>query len=162
MQYALHWLVTNQIEPVALETMDDGNLGTSLVKNCHWFCLPLTLTLLVAAVSELKICIFVLGTIAVICSFPFIFNKCIRCGLCESDATYDSIHVQPCWVQFIYYAPFVAVFQFGWASTQISHLSLIPEITRNKSEIVELNAIRLYINFVCVNLVCIAYIGKTV
>nr|XP_006814602.1 PREDICTED: major facilitator superfamily domain-containing protein 12-like [Saccoglossus kowalevskii] len=71
-----------------------------------------------------------LGTICVAVSFPFLFNPCITCN--------DS----PDWARFIYYAPFVAIFQFGWASTQISHLALIPELSPNESTRVELNAIR--------------------
>ncbi len=46
------------------------------------------------------------------------------------------------WARFIYYAPFVVIFQFGWASTQISHLSLIPQMSSCKNERVSLNAIR--------------------
>ncbi|XP_074659678.1 major facilitator superfamily domain-containing protein 12-like [Tubulanus polymorphus] len=70
------------------------------------------------------------GTMSVAASFPFIFNGCITCD----DA--------PDWSRFIYYAPFVVVFQFGWATTQISHLSLIPVLTPREDERVELNAIR--------------------
>jgi Na+/melibiose symporter-like transporter len=58
------------------------------------------------------------------------FNLCITC---ENS---------PEWARFIYYAPFVVIFQFGWASTQISHLSLIPQLTKNENEKVALNAIR--------------------
>ncbi|XP_033750318.1 major facilitator superfamily domain-containing protein 12-like isoform X3 [Pecten maximus] len=71
-----------------------------------------------------------IGTVCVACSFPFIFNKCITC-----DHTKDIY-------QFIYYAPFVIIFQFGWASTQISHLSLIPDLTAKEDERVELNGTR--------------------
>ncbi|XP_021379623.1 major facilitator superfamily domain-containing protein 12-like isoform X2 [Mizuhopecten yessoensis] len=71
-----------------------------------------------------------IGTICVACSFPFIFNECITCG-----------HAQDGY-QFIYYAPFVIIFQFGWASTQISHLSLIPDLTTKEDERVELNGMR--------------------
>ncbi|ESP00677.1 hypothetical protein LOTGIDRAFT_177990 [Lottia gigantea] len=71
-----------------------------------------------------------IGTISVLCSFPFLFNLCIKC---ESS---------PDWAQFIYYAPFVVIFQFGWASTQISHLSLIPDITPDEGERVGLNGYR--------------------
>lgn len=70
------------------------------------------------------------GVICVACSFPFVFNLCIHC---ENAST---------WAQFMYYVPFIVIFQFGWASTQISHLSLIPEITDKESEKVTLNAIR--------------------
>lgn len=70
------------------------------------------------------------GVLCVACSFPFVFNLCIHCEN-ASD-----------WAVFIYYVPFVVIFQFGWASTQISHLSLIPELTEEESEKVTLNAIR--------------------
>lgn len=42
----------------------------------------------------------------------------------------------------IYYAPFIVIFQFGWASTQISHLSLIPSLSKDEHEKVGLNSIR--------------------
>lgn len=72
-----------------------------------------------------------LGTISVIISFPFIFNPCLAC----SDST-------PQWAQILYFSPFIIIFQFGWAATQISHLSLIPELVTRESEKVELTAYR--------------------
>ena len=71
-----------------------------------------------------------IGTLCVLLSFPFIFNKCFTC---ESGSSTSIV---------LYYAAFVVVFQFGWAAVQISHLSLIPEIATKVSEKVELNAIR--------------------
>ena len=71
------------------------------------------------------------GVICVAVSFPFIFSLCI--SNCVNS---------PQWSLMIYYIPFIVVFQFGWASTQISHLSLIPEITTCEPGKVELNAIR--------------------
>ncbi|XP_047489327.1 major facilitator superfamily domain-containing protein 12-like isoform X2 [Penaeus chinensis] len=71
-----------------------------------------------------------IGTICVLCAFPFIFLGCLGCSE-ASD-----------WAQVIYYAPFVVIFQFGWASTQISHLALIPNITQDPNDRTELNAIR--------------------
>lgn len=70
------------------------------------------------------------GVLCVASSFPFVFNLCIHC---EGAST---------WALFMYYVPFIVIFQFGWASTQISHLSLIPELTDNENEKVTLNAIR--------------------
>ena len=71
------------------------------------------------------------GCLAVACTFPFLFNLCIfDC----SNASLPSL--------FVYYTPFIIIFQFGWASTQISHLALIPDIACDKKERVELNAIR--------------------
>ncbi|XP_068776409.1 major facilitator superfamily domain-containing protein 12 isoform X2 [Struthio camelus] len=71
------------------------------------------------------------GTTCVLLSFPFIFNPCLGC----KENT-------PQWAAFIYYLPFIIIFQFGWAATQISHLSLIPELVTNDHEKVELTAFR--------------------
>lgn len=71
------------------------------------------------------------GTVCVLLSFPFIFSPCLGCG----DRT-------PEWAALLYYGPFVVVFQFGWAATQIAHLSLIPELVTNDHEKVELTALR--------------------
>uniref|UniRef100_A0A8C2NXE4 Major facilitator superfamily domain-containing protein 12 n=1 Tax=Capra hircus TaxID=9925 RepID=A0A8C2NXE4_CAPHI len=71
------------------------------------------------------------GTICVLLSFPFIFSPCLGCG----PAT-------PEWAALLYYGPFIVIFQFGWAATQIAHLSLIPELVTNDHEKVELTALR--------------------
>uniref|UniRef100_A0A4W5RJS0 Major facilitator superfamily domain containing 12 n=1 Tax=Hucho hucho TaxID=62062 RepID=A0A4W5RJS0_9TELE len=71
------------------------------------------------------------GTISVLLSFPFIFNPCLGCG----DNT-------PQWVWLTYFTPFIIIFQFGWAATQISHLSLIPELVSSEHAKVELTAYR--------------------
>ncbi|XP_026179392.1 major facilitator superfamily domain-containing protein 12 [Mastacembelus armatus] len=72
-----------------------------------------------------------LGTVCVLVSFPFIFNPCLAC----TDNTPHS-------VQLVYFIPLIIVFQFGWAATQISHLSLIPELVSSESAKVELTACR--------------------
>lgn len=74
-----------------------------------------------------------LGTVLVAVSLFFFWHRCLPC-----DATNA-----PLGWQIVWYAVFIAIFQFGWASVQISHLSLIPELTDNESERVGLNAIRL-------------------
>ena len=71
------------------------------------------------------------GTVCVLLSFPFIFSPCLGCG----EAT-------PEWAALLYYGPFIVVFQFGWAATQIAHLSLIPELVTSDHEKVELTALR--------------------
>ena len=71
-----------------------------------------------------------LGVCGVALSFPFIYTKCIGC---ENAARYALV---------IYYVPFIVIFQFSWASTQVSHLALIPELSECKIEKVTLNAIR--------------------
>ncbi|KAK3739262.1 hypothetical protein QZH41_008453, partial [Actinostola sp. cb2023] len=49
----------------------------------------------------------------------------------------------------VYYVGVAAVFQFGWGCVQISHLALIPEISRRKNERVDLNATRSAMTFIC-------------
>ena len=70
------------------------------------------------------------GTICVAVSFPFLFAGCISCE--------DTPDIS----QFLYYAPFVVIFQFGWAATQINHLSLIPALTKDPHERTGLNGSR--------------------
>ncbi|XP_076860365.1 major facilitator superfamily domain-containing protein 12 [Brachyhypopomus gauderio] len=72
-----------------------------------------------------------IGTVCVVLSFPFIFNPCMGCG--ENT---------PQWVELLYFSPFIVVFQFGWAASQISHLSLIPELVTCEHAKVELTAYR--------------------
>ncbi|XP_066500690.1 major facilitator superfamily domain containing 12b [Hoplias malabaricus] len=71
------------------------------------------------------------GTVSVLVSFPFVFNPCLGCGAGT-----------PQWVGIIYFMPFIIIFQFGWAATQISHLSLIPELVSCEHAKVELTAYR--------------------
>ncbi|XP_034039097.1 major facilitator superfamily domain-containing protein 12-like [Thalassophryne amazonica] len=71
------------------------------------------------------------GTLSVVVSFGFIFNQCFSC---------DSL--TPQWASLTYFIPFIVIFQFGWAATQISHLSLIPELVSCEHAKVELTAYR--------------------
>lgn len=74
---------------------------------------------------------FLPGTISVFASFPFIFNPCIGCDEKTPQTT-----------GMIYAIPFIIIFQFGWAATQISHLSLIPELVTCEHAKVELTSYR--------------------
>lgn len=76
-----------------------------------------------------------IGTVCVLLSFPFIF---INPGF--DDASQMGM--------IIFLVPFVVIFQFGWAATQVSHLSLIPVITPYESERDFLNALRFSIDVV--------------
>ncbi|XP_076602029.1 major facilitator superfamily domain-containing protein 12-like [Chaetodon auriga] len=71
------------------------------------------------------------GTLSVLMSFVFIFNQCLGCST-----------LTPQWASLTYFIPFIIVFQFGWAATQISHLSLIPELVTCEHAKVELTAYR--------------------
>ncbi|ESO09125.1 hypothetical protein HELRODRAFT_110029 [Helobdella robusta] len=71
-----------------------------------------------------------LGTIFVTCSFTFLFLPCFGGANAED------------WAKFIYYSPFVILFQFGWAAVQIAHMTLVTELTPDESERVGLNSYR--------------------
>ncbi len=71
-----------------------------------------------------------IGTFCVAAAFPFIFLRCLGCTTADQSA------------QLVYYVAFVIIFQFGWAATQISHLSMIPDLTPSQNERTGLTAIR--------------------
>ncbi|CAF1443130.1 unnamed protein product [Adineta steineri] len=71
-----------------------------------------------------------MGVICVLLSFPFCFNLCVGCR-------YSDL-----WAQFIYYAMFIIIFQFGWSCSQITHLAMINELTHKEGERVALNSYR--------------------
>lgn len=71
-----------------------------------------------------------IGTAMVALSLFFFWHQCIYCSK------------QPLGYQILYFSCFIIVFQAGWATVQVSHLSLIPSLTSNESIRVELNSIR--------------------
>lgn len=71
-----------------------------------------------------------IGTIMVAVSLFFIWHNCLGCQHSRL------------WIKMVYFSIPIVIFQIGWASVQISHLSLIPELTDDKNERVGLNAIR--------------------
>ncbi|XP_076266075.1 major facilitator superfamily domain-containing protein 12-like [Rhynchophorus ferrugineus] len=73
---------------------------------------------------------YFIGTICVLATFPFIFAPCIGCQNTTTS------------LQMVYYSFFIIIFQFGWASVQISHMALIPEITPREHQRTKLAAIR--------------------
>ncbi|KAI1721777.1 MFS/sugar transport protein [Ditylenchus destructor] len=73
----------------------------------------------------------VIGTICVTISFPFIFGKCLLCHKTASE-----------WWKMTWFIPFIMMFQFGWACVQISHLSMIPELSRSEAKRMSMNSFR--------------------
>ncbi|KAJ8277219.1 hypothetical protein GJAV_G00072750 [Gymnothorax javanicus] len=71
------------------------------------------------------------GTMCLLISFPFIFNPCL---VCSEDT--------PQWAGLLYLTPFIVISLLGWASSQMSHLSLIPELASCEHAKVELTAYR--------------------
>ena len=56
------------------------------------------------------------------------------CVVCDQD-THQ-------YAKLVYFSSFMLVFQFGWACSQISHLSAIPALAQNQNERTSLTAIR--------------------
>lgn len=71
------------------------------------------------------------GTILLLLLNPFLFGRCFLCSVGKSS-----------WYPVIYYSVIITTIQVGFASVQISHLSLLSEIARKPSQAVELNSIR--------------------
>uniref|UniRef100_T1JPR1 Intimal thickness related receptor IRP domain-containing protein n=1 Tax=Tetranychus urticae TaxID=32264 RepID=T1JPR1_TETUR len=79
--------------------------------------------------SPRPVTLFIFRTL--LTSFPLIFNSCIF--NCDNSSPLARI---------AYYSIFISIFQFGWASVQVSHLSLIPDLTPNSNERIGLNSLR--------------------
>lgn len=71
-----------------------------------------------------------IGTILVAISFPFLYNHCLGCQH-ASDGQ-----------KFAYYVGFVVLFQLGWGSVEVSHLSLISKLTDNSKQRLSLFSFR--------------------
>ena len=69
------------------------------------------------------------GSLMVLLTFPPIFHSPL---LPLSSPT----------ARVLYYGLFIVLFQFAWASVQVSHLALVPELTREPDERVYLNSLR--------------------
>ena len=91
-----------------------------------------------------------IGVVCVTCVFFFIWKDCLGCsGVSES-------------YKVLYFSCFAIVFQFGWASTQLGQLALLPELCKEKKTQVELNSMRshmrkkaiYYIYFIVLRLAC--------
>lgn len=66
----------------------------------------------------------------VFASFPLIFSIC---PWCKSG---------PYWWHIIYLGSVILLFQLGWAIVQITHLAIIPEMSRTQKDRAELTALR--------------------
>jgi Na+/melibiose symporter-like transporter len=71
-------------------------------------------------------------------TFPLIFSLCPWCV------------GAPFWWIPLYFATMIILFQCGWATVQITHLAMIPELSRTQKDRSDLTAIR-YSSGVCSN-----------
>jgi Na+/melibiose symporter-like transporter len=70
----------------------------------------------------------ILGTVLVTISFPVLF-------VLRPDVLSD-------WGNIIYFSMFIVLFQCGWAIVQISHLAILPELSKTHNDRSELNTVR--------------------
>lgn len=82
----------------------------------------------------------IFGTILVLVTFPLIFSICPMCD------------IWPSWWKLTYFSMVILVFQFGWPVVQITHLAMIPELSRTQKDRSDLTATR-YSASICSNVV---------
>lgn len=70
------------------------------------------------------------GTSLIFATFPMIFSLCPACD------------TAPKWWQPTYFGIIILIFQFGWAIVQITHLAMIPEMSRTQKDRSDLTSIR--------------------
>lgn len=80
------------------------------------------------------------GTFLVMITFPLIFAVCPLCD------------VFPAWWKLSYFTVVILVFQFGWPIVQITHLAMIPELSRTQRDRSDLTATR-YSASICSNVI---------
>ena len=103
-----------------------------------------------------------MGTLCVLVSFPFLFMPAIGLNVDTCDDPDPNVNLttpNPSTISttnmfaencggdsemtvVIYYSAFVVLFQFGWATVQISHLSMIPDITSDENSRMALTSVR--------------------
>uniref|UniRef100_A0A182T887 Major facilitator superfamily (MFS) profile domain-containing protein n=1 Tax=Anopheles maculatus TaxID=74869 RepID=A0A182T887_9DIPT len=76
------------------------------------------------------------GTFIVFLTFPMIFSLCPWCT------------VAPHWWEIVYFVIVILAFQFGWPIVQVTHLAMIPELSRTQKDRSDLTAIRYSVSIV--------------
>uniref|UniRef100_A0A182Q0R5 Major facilitator superfamily (MFS) profile domain-containing protein n=1 Tax=Anopheles farauti TaxID=69004 RepID=A0A182Q0R5_9DIPT len=76
------------------------------------------------------------GTFIVFLTFPMIFSLCPWCS------------VAPHWWEIVYFVIVILAFQFGWPIVQVTHLAMIPELSRTQKDRSDLTAIRYSVSIV--------------
>uniref|UniRef100_A0AAG5DKR3 Uncharacterized protein n=1 Tax=Anopheles atroparvus TaxID=41427 RepID=A0AAG5DKR3_ANOAO len=78
----------------------------------------------------------IVGTFIVFFTFPMIFSLCPWCS------------VAPHWWQIVYFTAVILAFQFGWPIVQVTHLAMIPELSRTQKDRSDLTAVRYSVSIV--------------
>ena len=91
-----------------------------------------------------------IGSFIVALSFPPIFHQPFLSFLSLSSSLTLLV---------LYYAFFIVIFQWAWASVQVSHLALVPELSRDSNERVYLNSLRSIATILSnVTVFCLAFV----
>jgi Na+/melibiose symporter-like transporter len=80
------------------------------------------------------------GSFLVLMTFPLIFAACPFCDILSS------------WWKYLYFSIIILVFQIGWPIVQITHLAMIPELSKTSRDRSDLTATR-YSASICSNVV---------
>lgn len=81
-----------------------------------------------------------IGTFLVTLSFPLLFYNFFP----KTNGIPQFLMNKIALSSFIFYIPFITLFQIGWAIVQIAHLSLIPDLSSIQTDRIDLNAIRYF------------------
>ena len=82
------------------------------------------------------------GVISVALTFPLVFGGCLG-NLCVLNPWHDTGRSHGLLIAFI------SLFQIGWASTQVSHLALMSDITSTRKQRTTLSAVRYGVTVTC-------------
>ena len=74
-------------------------------------------------------------------SFPFLFVPAIGLDI-NKDPNEADLKNNDQVIMTVYYSAFVVLFHFGWASAQIAHLSMIPDMTSCENARMNLTSVR--------------------
>ncbi|KFB47490.1 AGAP011492-PA-like protein [Anopheles sinensis] len=78
----------------------------------------------------------IVGTFIVFLTFPMIFSLCPWCS------------IAPHWWEIVYFTVVILAFQFGWPIVQVTHLAMIPELSRTQKDRSDLTAVRYSVSIV--------------
>lgn len=79
-----------------------------------------------------------IGVLVVMVAFFFVFGECILCAIGKGEDGPDG----GAWNRTIAFAVFASLFNVGWAAVQVSHMTLVPELSTDDHERVWLNSAR--------------------
>lgn len=94
---------------------------------------------------------YLFGVLCVTLTFPLVFGGCMI-GASPSNALSSMCWLKPWHHTKIFiglYVLFISIFQIGWASSQVSHLALMPDISQSKKHRTTLSSVRYGVTVAC-------------